>query len=83
MAFLYTTFIPLNVNKTRTFTVGAISKAQKARNIFLEKKLEIFEFFSVEKPSDGFAEARHLLSQLKVITIFLFFLLKEIIRYLV
>ena len=30
-------------NKTGTSQVGAISKAQKAQNIFLEKKLEIFE----------------------------------------
>ena len=35
-----------NFNKTRTSKVGAISKAQKAPNIFLEKKLEIFENFS-------------------------------------
>ena len=32
------------LNKTRTSKVGAISKAQKAQNIF-SKKLEIFEFF--------------------------------------
>ena len=31
-----------NQNKTRTSKVGAISKAQKAQNIF-SKKLEIFE----------------------------------------
>ena len=31
-------------NKTRTSNVGAISKAQKAQNIFC-KKLEIFEIF--------------------------------------
>ena len=30
-------------NKTRTSKVGAISKAQKAQNIFFGKKLEIFE----------------------------------------
>ena len=30
-------------NKTRTPQVGAISKAQKAQNIFLEKNFEIFE----------------------------------------
>ena len=30
-------------NKTRTPQVGAISKAQKAQNIFFGKKLEIFE----------------------------------------
>ena len=29
-------------NKTRTPQVGAISKAQKAQNIFFGKKLEIF-----------------------------------------
>ena len=32
-----------NTNKTRTPQVGAISKAQKAQNIFFGKKLEIFE----------------------------------------
>ena len=32
-----------NPNKTRTPQVGAISKAQKAQNIFFGKKLEIFE----------------------------------------
>ena len=32
-----------NNNKTRTPQVGAISKAQKAQNIFFGKKLEIFE----------------------------------------
>ena len=31
------------LNKTGTSQVGAISKAQKAQNIFLEKKLEIFD----------------------------------------
>ena len=31
------------VNKTGTSQVGAISKAQKAQNIFFGKKLEIFE----------------------------------------
>ena len=30
-------------NKTGTSQVGAISKAQKAQNIFCGKKLEIFE----------------------------------------
>ena len=30
------------LNKTGTSQVGAISKAQKPQNIFLEKKLEIF-----------------------------------------
>ena len=29
--------------------VGAIFKAQNAQNIFLEKKLEIFEIFSFKK----------------------------------
>ena len=36
-------FHDLGLNKTGTSQVGAISKAQKAQNIFLEKKLEIFE----------------------------------------
>ena len=31
------------INKTGTSQVGAISKAQKAQNIFFWKKLEIFE----------------------------------------
>ena len=31
------------MNKTGTSQVGAISKAQKAQNIFFGKKLEIFE----------------------------------------
>ena len=35
-------------NKTGTFKVGAISKAQKAQD-FLKKKLEIFDFFSLRK----------------------------------
>ena len=34
---------PNNQNKTGTSQVGAISKAQKAQNIFFGKKLEIFE----------------------------------------
>ena len=34
-----------NTNKTGTSKVGAISKAQKAQKTFLEKKLEIFDFF--------------------------------------
>ena len=38
-------------NKTRTSKVGAISKAQKAQNIFLEKKLEIFEKKIFQKKS--------------------------------
>ena len=33
----------INLNKTGTSQVGAISKAQKAQNIFFGKKLEIFE----------------------------------------
>ena len=42
------TFTPFQVgsiktNKTGTSQVGAISKAQKAQNIFFGKKLEIFE----------------------------------------
>ena len=36
------------VELTKTSKVGAISKAQKAQNI-LEKKFEIFEFFSFKK----------------------------------
>ena len=36
-------------NKTMMSKVGAISKAQKAQNIFLEEKLEIFEIFSFGK----------------------------------
>ena len=37
-------------NKTGTSQVGAISKAQKAQNIFFGKKLEIFEkYFSFGK----------------------------------
>ena len=36
-------------NKTGTSKVGAISKAQKAQDFFLRKKLEIFEFFSFRK----------------------------------
>ena len=38
----YTTIF-FKKNKTRTSKVGAISKAQKAQNIFFGKKLEIFE----------------------------------------
>ena len=38
-----TDFYEWNVNKTGTSQVGAISKAQKAQNIFFGKKLEIFE----------------------------------------
>ena len=40
---------PAKLNKMRTSKVGAISKAQKAQNIFVEKKLEIFENFSFGK----------------------------------
>ena len=36
-------------NKTGTSKVGAISKAQKAQNIFFGKKLEIFEKFFLSK----------------------------------
>ena len=36
-------------NKTGTSKVGAISKAQKAQNIFFGKKLEIFEIFFLSK----------------------------------
>ena len=35
--------LSVRINKTGTSQVGAISKAQKAQNIFLGKKLEIFE----------------------------------------
>ena len=38
---------PKTLNKTRTSKVGAISKAQKAQNIFLEKN----EFFFFQKKS--------------------------------
>ena len=38
-------------NKTRTSKVGAISKAQKAQNIFFGKKLAIFEKFFLSKKS--------------------------------
>ena len=37
-------------NKTRTSKVGAISKAQKAQNNFLEKNLK-FSIFFFQKPS--------------------------------
>ena len=37
------------LNKTGTSKVGAISKAQKAQNIFFGKKLEIFENFFLSK----------------------------------
>ena len=36
-------------NKTRTSKVGAISKAQKAQNIFFGKQLATFELFSFKK----------------------------------
>ena len=39
----------LETNKTGTSKVGAISKAQKAQNIFFGKKLEIFEKFFLSK----------------------------------
>ena len=38
-------------NKTRTSKVGAISKAQKAQNNFLEKNLKILKFFFLQKKS--------------------------------
>ena len=41
--------LSLNLNKTGTSQVGAISKAQKAQNIFLEKNLK----FSKKKFSFG------------------------------
>ena len=38
------------LNKTRTSEVGAISKAQKAQNIFWEKNLKVLKiFFSFKK----------------------------------
>ena len=43
--------IGIYINKTRTSKVGAISKAQKAQNIFFEKKLDIVEFFFIRKMS--------------------------------
>ena len=48
---LIATLLNFKINKTGTSQVGAISKAQKAQNIFLEKKLEIFEkkFFFQKK----------------------------------
>ena len=42
---------PQSVNKTGTSQVGAISKAQKAQNIFFGKKLEIFEKKNFRKMS--------------------------------
>ena len=39
MGFL-TSILLQNINKTGTSQVGAISKAQKAQNIFLEKNLK-------------------------------------------
>ena len=41
--------IPKNENKRRTSKIGAISKAQKAQNILLEKNLKFLKFFSFEK----------------------------------
>ena len=38
-------------NKTRTSKVGAISKAQKAQNIFFEKNLEFSKIFLFRKMS--------------------------------
>ena len=43
------------LNKTRTSKVGAISKTQKAQNIFFGKKLEIFENYSL---SENVAQCR-------------------------
>ena len=37
------------LNKTRTSKVGAISKAQRAQNIFLEKNLKFLNFFCFKK----------------------------------
>ena len=44
-----------NTNKTGTSQVGAISKAQKAQNIFFGKKFEIFEKFFL---SENVAQCR-------------------------
>ena len=42
--FVLRFFVLISIwNKTGTSQVGAISKAQKAQNIFFGKKLEIFE----------------------------------------
>ena len=41
----------MNNNKTRTSKVGAISKAQKAQNIFFGKKLVIFSKILSSKKS--------------------------------
>ena len=42
---------PDKMNKTRTSKVGAISKAQKAQNIFFGKKLEISKKIFLRKMS--------------------------------
>ena len=39
------------LNKTGTSQVGAISKAQKAQNIFLEKNLKFLKIFFFRKMS--------------------------------
>ena len=46
------------LNKTGTSQVGAISKAQKAQNIFIGKKLEIFEKIFL---SENVAQCREML----------------------
>ena len=51
---VYDIFVP-KINKTGTSQVGAISKAQKAQNIFLEKNLK----FSKKKfQSENVAQCR-------------------------
>ena len=45
-------------NKTRTSKVGAISKAQKAQNIFFGKKLVIFEKKFFQKKSHSAEKCR-------------------------
>ena len=45
-------FTKLNItklNKTRTSEVGAISKAQKAQNIFWKKNLKVLKIFFLSK----------------------------------
>ena len=60
MSLLLLLFSPIRcvdqLNKTGTSKVGAISKAQKAQNIFFGKKLEIFENFFLSKNVENSAE---------------------------
>ena len=51
-------FDKININKTRTSKVGAISKAQKAQNIFFGKKLVIFEKKFFQKKSHSTEKCR-------------------------